>query len=303
MRTRRLLFAACVIATAASTALATSAVAAEVTHTAAELRSVKTALDGDPTARIAGTAWSIDSARNQVVVIYDDTVTGGKLTALKAATKRFGGAVWLEHMTGTLELADSRTVGGNAIFGGSWRCSLGFNAIKNGVYYFLTAGHCTHKATYWYDNDHTTYLGYRIASFFDGIDYGVVQYTNTTIAKYGMVDNYDGTYQDITTSRRAVLNEFVCRAGSTTGKRCGYVQNICSTVNMKDPDLGTRTLYCMIQTSACGDHGDSGGPLWSGGAALGIFSGGRVGCGANPNGPTYFSPVHQILQDRGMSVF
>ncbi|HCT75937.1 MAG TPA: serine protease [Micromonosporaceae bacterium] len=301
MRPKKLLLSMC-IGVISSTVVATSAVAAaEPTYTVAALQGVKAALDADATAKIAGTTWVVDSGTGRVVVTYDDTVTGSKLTALKSATKRFGAAIQLEHMTGVLERADSRTVGGNAIFGGSIRCSLGFNAIApSGAYYFITAGHCTKAALYWYDNDHTTYLGYRAASYYNGMDYGIVRYTNTTIAKYGAVEsNYDGTYQDINTSRRAQLNEYICRSGSTTGRKCGYVRDLCATVTYTD---GV-TLYCMIKTTACGDSGDSGGPMWSGKAALGIYSGGRLGCGANPSGPSYFMPVQQIVQDHGIAVF
>jgi len=301
MRTKRILLTVC-LGAIGSVTMATAAVAvAEPTYSVAALHEVKAALDAEATAKIPGTSWVIDPGAGRVVVTYDDTVTGGKLTALKAATKRFGAAVQLEQMAGVLERADSRTVGGDAIFGGSIRCSLGFNAIApSGSYYFITAGHCTKEALYWYDNDHTTYLGYRAASHYDGADYGIVRYTNTTIAKYGAVEsNYDGTYQDIKTSRRAQMDEYICRSGSTTGRRCGYVRDLCATVTYTD---GV-TLYCMIKTTACGDRGDSGGPMWSGTAALGIFSGGRLGCGTNPNGPSYFMPVQQIVQDHGIAVF
>ncbi|MCP2329414.1 hypothetical protein HDA40_007921 [Hamadaea flava] len=281
--------------------IATGAVAIEPSYDVAALQRVKATLDADGAARIPGTSWIVDASSQRVVVSYDDTVTDGKLTALKAATRRFGSSVRLEHMPGVLERADSRTVGGNAIFGGSIRCSLGFNGISaSGTYYFITAGHCTNEAVDWYDNDHTTYLGYRAASYYGGSDYGIVRYTNATIAKYGTVEsNYDGTYQDITGSRRAQLDEFICRSGSTTGRRCGYVRDLCATVTYTD---GV-TLYCMIKTTACMDHGDSGGPLWSGSSALGVLSGGMTGCSAHPSGPSYFMPVQQIVDTYGIRLY
>jgi hypothetical protein len=36
---------------------------------------------------------------------------------------------------------------GDAIYGGQYRCSLGFNVVSGTTYYFLTAGHCTHSGT------------------------------------------------------------------------------------------------------------------------------------------------------------
>jgi streptogrisin D len=230
----------------------------------------------------------VDLATNRVIVSYDDTVTGSRLTTLQTATQRFGAAVQLRCLPGNLKPVDSRTVGGNAVIGPSgYACSLGFNTIRSGVYYFITAGHCTNTSPYWYDNDNTSYLGYRTNSYYDGMDYGIVKYTNTSIAKYGAVDLYNGTYQDITTSRRALQNEYVCRSGRVTAVRRGYVLNNCATVTYDD---GV-TLYCMIKTSACANEGDSGGPLWSGVAALGVLSGGDSNCSTHPNGPTYFMPV------------
>ncbi len=287
------------VATGVLGSTSAAAAAPQAQYSEAELQQVKDALDSDSTIRIPGTAWGVDTETDRLLVSYDDSVTSDELSALRSAAEPYGDAVRFEHLTGLLEPADSRTVGGNAIFGGSTRCSLGFNAIRSGVYYFLTAGHCTRDANYWYDNDGTTLLGYRVTTVYGPKDYGVVRYTNTTIAKYGAVDNYNGTYQDITTSRWAQGDEFVCRSGSTTGKRCGYISGLCSTVTYND---GTR-LECMIRATACAAKGDSGGPMYSGRAALGIFSGGRLGCSTYPNGPTYYNSAHGVLQHHGLAVY
>src|SRR5207245_2294069 len=118
-------------------------------------------------ARIAGTAWAVDPATDQVVVSVDQTVTGAKLAKVSAAAARFGAAARIEHVAGRFSL---RISGGDAIYGGQYRCSLGFNVRDNsGTYYFLTAGHCGNIASTWYSNSsHTTVLGTAAGSSFPG---------------------------------------------------------------------------------------------------------------------------------------
>lgn len=109
----------------------------------------------DREALIPGTSWSIDPATNQVVVSTDETVTGGKLAALTAVTDRLGDRVRVQSTRGVL----SRYVaGGDAIYGGGSRCSLGFNVTDGTYSYFLTAGHC--GTTTWYaDSGQSTLIG------------------------------------------------------------------------------------------------------------------------------------------------
>ena len=53
----------------------------------------------------------------------------------------------MERIDGKLSTTVS---GGQAIYGGGYRCSLGFNVVSGGTYYFLTAGHCTNLSGTWY---------------------------------------------------------------------------------------------------------------------------------------------------------
>ena len=81
-----------------------------------------------------------DEKSGRIIVSYDETVSGGKFDALTAVTKRFGSQVTLEKLNGKLSKHIS---GGDAIYGGGYRCSLGFNVRSGSTYYFITAGHCT----------------------------------------------------------------------------------------------------------------------------------------------------------------
>jgi streptogrisin D len=263
-----------------------------VARSGAELQRAEAALNRS--ARIAGTAWAVDAATNQVVVSVDSTVTGARLAAVEAAVSRLGGAARIERVAGAFSPAIS---GGNAIYGGGYRCSLGFNVRNSsGTYYFLTAGHCTNLASTWYANSsQTTVLGTRAGTSFPGNDYGIVRYTGT-VSHPGNVYLYNGTWQDITSAGSAYVNQFVRRSGSTTGVRSGYVTALNATVNYPQG-----TVYGMIRTNVCAEGGDSGGSLFAGSVALGLTSGGSGNC--TFGGTTFFQPVTEPLGVYGVSVY
>ena len=116
-------------------------------------------------AAIPGTAWQTNPD-GRIIVSYDDTVSGAKLSALTGVTKQFGDRVTLEKMSGKLT---KYIAGGDAIYGGQYRCSLGFNVRNSaGTYFFLTAGHCGNIASAWYANSaKTTLVGNLIRSLAD----------------------------------------------------------------------------------------------------------------------------------------
>lgn len=264
-----------------------------VKHGAAALNGAITALD--KSARVVGTAWAIDAKTGQVVVSLDQSVTGAKLAKVNAAVTKLGSMVRTERVAGTF----STTIqGGDAIYGGGSRCSLGFNVRNSaGTQYFLTAGHCTNLATTWYANSsNTTVLGSRAGTSFPGNDYGIVQYTNTSITKPGTVNLYNGTSQDITSAANAFVGEAVKRSGSTTGLRSGSVTATNATVN-----YAQGSVYGLIKTNVCAEGGDSGGSLFDGTKALGLTSGGSGNC--STGGTTYFQPVTEALSVYGVSVY
>jgi hypothetical protein len=268
----------------------TAPTAALAAPAATDAQVASATIDLDNSARIAGTAWSVDAATNAVVVSVDDTVTGAKLQQVIAVAKRNGNAIRIERIAGTLTPFIS---GGDPIYASGGRCSLGFNVRNSaGASYFLTAGHCTNIGATWYANSsRTTVLGPRAGSSFPGNDYGIVRYTNTTIAKPGAVGS-----QDITSARTARVGERACRRGSTTGTFCGTVQALNSTVNYPQG-----TVTGLIRTNICAQPGDSGGSLYAGTAALGLTSGGSGNC--TSGGTTFFQPVTEPLSVYGMSVY
>jgi streptogrisin D len=246
----------------------------------------------EKSAKIPGTAWYIDPASNQVVVDVDTTITGAKLDRVKSAVESFGGAVRIVSTPGTLSTTIS---GGNAIYAGGSRCSLGFNVRSGNTYYFLTAGHCTNIGSSWSASSGGASLGTRTGTSFPGNDYGIVRYSSTT-QQPGNVYLYNGTYREITAAGTARVGQAVQRSGSTTGVRSGSVTALNATVNYSQGSVSG-----LIRTTVCAEPGDSGGSLFASGTALGLTSGGSGNCSSG--GVTYFQPVTEALSAYGVSIY
>jgi streptogrisin D len=272
-------------AAAASAVKAAGGKARIVKRSGADLASLTARLDKG----VTGTAWWVDPVSNQVVIDVDTTVTGAKLATLQSGVAASNGGARIEKLTAKLSTTIS---GGDAIYTGGARCSLGFNVRSGTTNYFLTAGHCTNIGTTWYANSSsTTVLGTRAGTSFPGNDYGIVRYTNTTITKTGGVGSVD-----ITNARTPSVGERVTRRGSTTGIRSGTVLGLNATVRYAEGSVSG-----LIRTNVCAEPGDSGGSLYAGNSALGLTSGGSGNCSSG--GTTYFQPVTEPLSVYGVSVF
>ncbi|GAA1144109.1 hypothetical protein GCM10009630_48210 [Kribbella jejuensis] len=279
---------------AAAGLLATQASAAPVNpSTLSKLSTAAITSTLSENATIPGTAWETDP-NGRIIVSYDSTVTGAKLAQLTRVTKQFGDRIKLEKMSGKLT---KYIAGGDAIYGGQYRCSLGFNVRSGSTYYFLTAGHCGNIASSWYANSSkTTLLGTTYGSSFPGNDYAIVQYSSSYTNHPGTVDLYNGSSQDITSAGNASVGQAVKRSGSTTGVHSGTVTAVNATVNYAEG-----TVTGLIKTNVCAEGGDSGGALFAGTVALGLTSGGSGNCSSG--GTTYFQPVTEALSRYGVSVY
>jgi streptogrisin D len=265
---------------------AAGAVPKTVALSGARLQQATAALER--TAKVPGTAWNVDPATDQVVLSVDSSVTGARLVQVTSAAKQLGSAVRMNYVPGVFS---KKISGGDAIYGGQYRCSLGFNVVSGSTYYFLTAGHCGNIASTWYaDGGHTSVLGNTAGSSFPGNDYAMVRYTGS-VSHPGTVGG-----QDITTAGNAYVGETVTRRGSTTGIHNGTVTALNATVNYAEG-----AVYGMIQTTVCAEGGDSGGPLYAGSTALGLTSGGSGNCSSG--GTTFFQPVTEALSVYGVNVY
>ncbi|MFI8420208.1 S1 family peptidase [Streptomyces sp. NPDC085479] len=245
-------------------------------------------------ADVPGTAWYTDQATGKVVVTVDSTVSQDEIATLRKAAGANAANLRIERTTGTF---DKLIAGGQAIYAGGGRCSLGFNVRSGSTYYALTAGHCTDSASTWYTNSaNTALLGTRAGSSFPTNDYGIIRHSNASAAD-GRVYLYNGSYRDITSAGNAYVGQSVQRSGSTTGLRSGTVTGLNATVNYGGGDI----VYGLIQTNVCAEPGDSGGAMFSGSTALGLTSGGSGNC--STGGTTFFQPVTEALSVYGVSVF
>ncbi|MCW3816724.1 S1 family peptidase [Micromonospora sp. DR5-3] len=286
MRIRRsrltpLLAATVGLVAAGAFAVPGTASAAPQTYTADQLSRVDAAVAASG---VDGIAWHVDKASGRVVVTADESVSAAELATLKKSAGAQAGAIRVDRARGTFRPLLSA---GNAIYGGGYRCSLGFNVVKGSTYYFLTAGHCGNVANTWYTNSSlTTLIGPTVGSSFPGNDYALVRYDNTSLT-------HPGGY----TAANAFVGEAVKRTGSTTGTHSGTVTALNVTVRY----VGSGTVKGMIQTTVCAEPGDSGGPLYDGTKALGITSGGSGDC--RSGGTTFYQPVPEAASAYGVTVY
>ena len=276
-------------AAAARRVRAAGAVPRTVRHSGAALGAATDELGRS--AAIAGTSWAVDPATNQVLVTADSAVTGAKLATLKSAVAKLGDKARLEYTPGVL---GTLITGGDAIYTGGARCSLGFNVLRGSTAYVLTAGHCTNIGATWTGASGQV-IGNRVGSWFPGNDFGLIQYAGGW-TRPGAVNLYNGTQQDIANAANPVVGQTVGRSGSTTGLHRGTVTGLNATVNYSQG-----TVTGMIRTNVCAEPGDSGGSLFAGNTALGLTSGGSGNCSSG--GETFFQPVVEALNNYGVSIY
>ncbi|MEV7074090.1 S1 family peptidase [Streptomyces sp. NPDC093990] len=247
-------------------------------------------------ATIPGTAWAVDPRTNKILVTADSTVTGAKWNTLESTVKSLGSDMaTVKRSAGTFKTFVS---GGDAIFAGGARCSLGFNVTAgDGSPAFLTAGHCGVAAEQWSDSqggqpiatvDQATFPG-------DG-DFALVKYDDPATEAPSEVNVGGGQTVAINQAADAEVGLQVFRMGSTTGLADGQVLGLDATVNYPEG-----TVTGLIQTNVCAEPGDSGGSLFTqDGAAIGLTSGGSGDCTAG--GETFFQPVTTALQAVGATL-
>ncbi|AHH97366.1 S1 family peptidase [Kutzneria viridogrisea] len=252
-------------------------VARTVKHSFAALTSAKNSMDS--VTGVPQTTWGIDTASNQVVVTIYDAASKSSSDKVTAAAQRLGDAARIEHKAGRLDL---HIADGDAIRNGGSRCSLGFNVEQNGTPYMLTAGHCTNLGGTWSGGDVS---GAEVVhSDCPGADSGVLTRPNGTGP--GQIN----TGQAITSAGSPTVGQRMQKQGSTTGGGSGQITSVDQTVNF---DVGV--LEHEFGTTAHTDHGDSGGPAYSGSVGLGTLSGGDTQT-------SYFYPLELELQSYGLTL-
>ncbi|MEW2397596.1 S1 family peptidase [Streptomyces sp. NPDC046862] len=275
--------------TAAQAVESAGAKARVVENSLAELKGARTTLKKDAT--IPGTSWATDPKTNRVVVTADRTVSKAEWAKLTKVVDSLGAKAELQRTKGEFK---PFIAGGDAITGGGSRCSLGFNVVKGGEPFFLTAGHCTEAISTWSDSSGKE-IGTNADSSFPDNDYGLVKYS-ADVDHPSEVNLYNGSAQEITGAAEATVGMKVTRSGSTTQVHDGSVTGLDATVNYGSGDI----VNGLIQTDVCAEPGDSGGSLFSGDKAVGLTSGGSGDC--TSGGETFFQPVTEALSATGTEI-
>ncbi|WP_318215750.1 S1 family peptidase [Streptomyces sp. SCL15-6] len=265
----------------------------EVDNSIAELRSGAQTLRSEAT--IPGTSWAVDPRTNKILVTADSTVTGTAWDRLESTVDSLGsGMATLRKSGGTFKTLVS---GGDAVFGGGARCSLGFNVTAaDGSPAFLTAGHCGVAAEQWSDAQGGQPIATVDQAVFPGQgDFALVTYDDPATEAPSEV-NVGNQTVPISGAAEATVGQQVFRMGSTTGLADGQVLGLDATVNYPEG-----TVTGLIQTDVCAEPGDSGGSLFTqDGLAIGLTSGGSGDC--TVGGETFFQPVTTALEAVGATL-
>ncbi|MFJ4466638.1 S1 family peptidase [Streptomyces sp. NPDC089424] len=263
-----------------------------VRHSMRELAAATEVLRAAP--RVTGTAWVVDYRANEVVVRGDSTVSAGDWSGMTERAKGIGDFVRMERTEGTFT---TRINGALPILSTAGRCSAGFNVTDGTRDFILTAGHCGPNGSVWFaDGRGDRPVGRTVAGSFPGDDYSLVQYDGGRAGDgAGVVAIGDGQGVRITGVGEPSVGQRVFRSGSSSGLRAGEVTALDATVNYPEG-----TVSGLIETNVCAEPGDSGGPMFSEGIALGVTSGGSGDC--RSGGTTYFQPLPRALSALGVQL-
>lgn len=246
------------------------------------------------------TAWWADPATRSVVLALDHRPRDARVAGYVSDARRLDPRIRVVEGVASLSPRDlsprDALVGGDAIYLGNSRCSVGFSArSRSGAPRMITAGHCTSSGGDVLGTN-SKLIGSVQSSVFDRVgDWGTVAVgapwdTTATVASAAT------STTRVTDAASADVGAPVCRSGSTTGWHCGQVTAVDVTAN-----YATGPVLGLTMTSACSEPGDSGGPFVSGSAALGTLSGGSGDC-HTPGSDTLYQPIDEILRSEGLTL-
>lgn len=233
-------------------------------------------------------SWYVDESTGKLVL---EATNMADASTFVASSDAAADGVQVKQVAATPKLFYN-LVGGQAIYNGGGRCSIGFSARKGTAAYVITAGHCTELGGSWSGYNRVG-IGPTSTSNFPTDDFGSIKVDSTTT--WVPTSQVQGT-SSVLGSTEAAVGASVCRSGSTTGYRCGVIQAKNATVNYGGGDI----VYGLTKTNACAEPGDSGGSFVSGRQAQGVTSGGSGDC--TVGGTTYFQPVNEALSRLGLTL-
>ncbi len=277
---------------AAAQVRAAGAQPAQVAHSLRRLAQAQAALE--EAGGVPGLAVAVDVPTNSLVVSVPEGAVDAATQAFVDTAAGLGVPVRVERVAAPVQA--QAFYGGEAIYAeGGGRCSGGFVAQAGGTQYLITAGHCTNLGGDWEGDGQL--VGPTANSSFPGNDYGRIRIADPgSLDPQGAVVNGGGV-ADITGAVAAPVGSYVCKSGATTGTTCGYVLRKNATVW-----YGFQRVRELIETDLCSQPGDSGGPLFAGGQAQGLVSGGtNAGCDAS-GFRSYYQPIGEVLSAYGLTL-
>ena len=195
------------------------------------------------------------------------------------------------------------------------RCSLGFSVVWQGNIQMLSAGHCTLPGQNGRVIGEKRYHGPDSAAFGEvkDIAFGhdidverISRYANPGFIARGWTYNFDWQ-QDLRVlsegSYAALVNgSNACRSGVRTGRACGSILN----KHYSPSAYALAGLTDFVKFDACSGTGDSGGPVYNGNKALGVYDGWIdpvIGdCDDGTVTQSYFGPIDKALNAVGASL-
>jgi streptogrisin B len=185
--------------------------------------------------------------------------------------------------------------GGRAIYASNGvRCALGFNVVKSGTYYFLTAGGCAQVGLRIYaDPNLATPLG-TVVGVTAAPEIALVQYVDPKKERPGSVHTYPGT-RDITTAGPPAVGQRICRSGPVNGLVCGPVTATNLTINLPDG-----VITGVARATVCAGE-LAGAPYFADSRAVGLEIGMSGNCASGSS--SYFLPINSVLSAFGVAVY
>lgn len=174
-------------------------------------------------------------------------------------------------MVGGLQIANT-SFNSTSVEDGRPRCTLGLSAIKNGVYYFITAGHCIDGwGTYTYQGGKSIGTNH-FHTIQDYADIGLIKRSSTVGASNGMYKYQwnDDSVQDYQShSSEISVGDGICMSGITSGFNCKKV-----TSTYASASANGQNYVGFMRSDIDSEPGDSGAPYWYNDILMGVHQGG-----------------------------
>lgn len=245
-----------------------------------------------PNASIA--SYFVDVATNKLVIQALDSGRGradelAKQAGLAASEYEVRTVQHMPKVQATVDAGDGYIITKAA---GRFLCSVGFSVTDG----FVSAGHCGSEGDTVATQGGESLGTFAGSNFPGSSDWSYVKTVDGTTLSAD-INTYGGPAASVSGSDEAAVGASICRSGATSQVTCGTIEAKDVTVNYGSDG----SVSGLTHTTACSDHGDSGGAYYSGSQGQGVLSGGNGACDSG-SGSSYFQPLNPILSNYGVSL-